>query len=187
MRWTSWPGSIPCSPTWSTSSSSAGSRSPRSRRCAASQSGRCNGTGRRRGSTFTRPSRMRIRLSDDRWRAVIPHLDRALELAEDERAGWLAALRADDASLAEDVEALLAKRHALDEEGFLSEAPAPGSWSSLAGHVIGAYTLRAQIGQGGMGSVWLAERSDGRYQGVAAVKLLNASLVGEGGEARFRR
>ena len=38
-----------------------------------------------------------------------------------------------------------------------------------------------------MGSVWLAERSDGRFQGVAAVKLLNASLVGREGEARFRR
>jgi serine/threonine-protein kinase len=35
--------------------------------------------------------------------------------------------------------------------------------------------------------VWLAERSDGRFQGVAAVKLLNASLVGRDGEARFRR
>jgi serine/threonine protein kinase/tetratricopeptide (TPR) repeat protein len=130
---------------------------------------------------------MRGRLSDDRWRAVIPHLDRALELADDERLSWLAALRADDASLAEDVEALLAKRQELEEQGFLSEALAPPSWSSLAGQAIGAYTLRAQIGQGGMGSVWLAERSDGRYQGTAAVKLLNASLVGRDGESRFRR
>ena len=130
---------------------------------------------------------MRGRLSDDRWRAVIPHLDRALELTDDELGPWLASLRADDAALAEDVEALLEKRRALEAEGFLSEGPAPPSWSSLAGLVVGAYTLRTQIGQGGMGSVWLAERSDGRYQGVAAVKLLNASLVGKDGEARFRR
>ncbi len=38
-----------------------------------------------------------------------------------------------------------------------------------------------------MGSVWLARRSDGRFEGRAAVKLLNASLVGHAGEERFRR
>ncbi len=38
-----------------------------------------------------------------------------------------------------------------------------------------------------MGSVWLASRSDGRYEGQVAVKLLNAALVGRGGEERFRR
>src|SRR4030095_12509997 len=37
------------------------------------------------------------------------------------------------------------------------------------------------------GSVWLAKRSDGRFEGRAAVKLLNASLVGRAGEERFRR
>ena len=43
------------------------------------------------------------------------------------------------------------------------------------------------IGQGGMGNVWLARRDDGRFEGRAAVKLLNASLVGRAGEERFRR
>jgi eukaryotic-like serine/threonine-protein kinase len=38
-----------------------------------------------------------------------------------------------------------------------------------------------------MGTVWLATRSDGRFEGTAAVKLLNASLVGRAGEERFRR
>ncbi len=38
-----------------------------------------------------------------------------------------------------------------------------------------------------MGTVWLARRSDGRFEGFAAVKLLNASLVGREGEDRFRR
>ena len=46
-----------------------------------------------------------------------------------------------------------------------------------AGLVVGAYTLRAPLGQGGMGSVWLADRSDGRYTGHAAVKL-DANLIG---------
>src|SRR5262249_10838217 len=40
---------------------------------------------------------------------------------------------------------------------------------------------------GGMGSVWLAERCDGRFEGRAAVKLLNIALMGRAGEERFRR
>ena len=55
------------------------------------------------------------------------------------------------------------------------------------GQEIGAYTLISPIGHGGMGTVWLARRSDGRFEGFAAVKLLNASLVGREGEHRFRR
>ena len=38
-----------------------------------------------------------------------------------------------------------------------------------------------------MGSVWLAERCDGRFEGRAAVKLLNIALMGRAGEERFRR
>ena len=38
-----------------------------------------------------------------------------------------------------------------------------------------------------MGSVWLAERCDGRFEGRAAIKLLNVALMGRAGEERFRR
>ena len=38
-----------------------------------------------------------------------------------------------------------------------------------------------------MGSVWRASRSDGRFEGSAAVKLLNAALVGRAGGERFKR
>src|SRR5207244_10036797 len=38
-----------------------------------------------------------------------------------------------------------------------------------------------------MGTVWLASRSDGRFEGKAALKLLNAALVGHSGEERFKR
>src|SRR6185503_8137361 len=82
----------------------------------------------------------------------------------------------------------LVHRHDAIEEGFLGEGPdAPVPVSPLAGQAAGAYVLRSQLGQGGMGSVWLSERSDGRYQGTAAVKVLNAALAGGAGEARFRR
>ena len=132
---------------------------------------------------------MSTRLDAERWREVIPYLDRALDLPAEERTAWLAALRGQDPALAEDLTALLDRHDALEQEGFLGEGvgAAPPSRASLAGQVVGAYTLRSRLGQGGMGSVWLAERTDGRFQGVVAVKLLNASLVGDDGEARFRQ
>ena len=75
---------------------------------------------------------------------------------------------------------LLDEHHAVHESGFLEGAiPAafhPASTSSLAGQVVGSYRLISLIGEGGMGSVWLAERCDGRFEGRAAVKLLNIAL-----------
>jgi serine/threonine-protein kinase len=38
-----------------------------------------------------------------------------------------------------------------------------------------------------MGTVWLARRSDGRFEGTVAVKFLNTALIGRAGEQRFRR
>jgi serine/threonine-protein kinase len=127
-------------------------------------------------------------LGPDRWREVSPHLDEALELPDAERAAWLARLRLRDPGLANDVEALLDDNGMASRESFLARPPdLPRSGPFLAGQTFGAYTLESLVGQGGMGNVWLARRSDGRFEGKAAVKLLNASLVGRAGEERFRR
>lgn len=123
----------------------------------------------------------------ERWRRLSPLLDRALELDGNERAAWLERLRGEDADLAAELEALLTRQGRIEAEGFLERPLTPPPAASLAGMVVGAYTLREPLGQGGMGSVWLADRSDGRYTGQAAVKLLNANLIGRDGEARFRR
>src|SRR5687767_13519910 len=125
-------------------------------------------------------------LSRERWLAVSPHLDRALDLSPSERTAWFRSLRAEDPALAADLEALLEERDALSRASFLEGAASPlPPTASLAGQTIGAYTLTSLIGRGGMGTVWLAERSDGRFRGRAAVKLLNADLVGRVGEERF--
>jgi len=127
------------------------------------------------------------RLSAERWVLVGPEFDRALELDPDGRVAWLESLRARDPALADDVESALADHRALDEQQFLEQPPAVPDEPAFAGRTFGAWTLVAPLGRGGMGSVWLARRSDGRYEGEAAVKLLNASLVGRAGEERFRR
>lgn len=130
-------------------------------------------------------------LSADRWRAVSPYLDQALELPTADRPAWLASIGARDAGLAVDLRTLLAEHDRVHESRFLEEtvplAPPSALTQSLAGQTIGAYRLAALIGQGGMGSVWLADRCDGRFEGQVAVKLLNIALLGRVGEERFRR
>jgi serine/threonine protein kinase/tetratricopeptide (TPR) repeat protein len=127
-------------------------------------------------------------LGEDRWHTLEPYLDRAFEMEPGERRAWLEGLSAQDPQLAADLQGLLAEKDELSRKRFLEGAPPrPAPSASLAGQAIGAYTLVEPIGQGGMGSVWLARRSDGRYEGHVAVKLLNASLVGRTGEERFRR
>ena len=125
----------------------------------------------------------------ERWQALSPLLDHALELEGAERLAWLGKLSEQDPTLAAEVEAFLEERNTVEREGFLAYSPlsAFAPQASLAGHTIGAYTLETQLGQGGMGSVWLARRSDGRYEGKVAIKLLNAALIGRAGEERFRR
>jgi serine/threonine protein kinase len=128
---------------------------------------------------------MTHRLDRARWNVLSPLLDHALELAPPDRAAWLEERRAQDPILTAEIEGLLAQYDRLEGEEFLLDPPAPRA--TLAGQVLGAYTLREPIGHGGMGTVWKAERTDGRYEGVAAVKLLNASLIGQNAETRFRR
>jgi eukaryotic-like serine/threonine-protein kinase len=116
-----------------------------------------------------------------------PRLDELLLLDAPARQAHLARLRAVDATLADDLVALLARQTAIEREGFLEGGALDLSGATLAGQTFGAYTLIEPLGAGGMGSVWLARRSDGQYEGQAAVKLLNLALVTRGGAGRFAR
>jgi serine/threonine protein kinase/Tol biopolymer transport system component len=128
------------------------------------------------------------KLSPDQWHALSPHLDELLEMTDDERSTWLSSLQSENPTLAYQLEILLREHRVLSEEGFLeaSASELPGD-RGLAGQILGVYTLVSQIGHGGMGTVWLAERSDGRFERRVAVKVLNIALMGKGGEERFKR
>jgi len=124
------------------------------------------------------------------WRALSAHLDHALELDDEQRELWLQAMQESDASLAERLRSVLA---ALQRPGFGEflagppplAAPAldPGT---LIGQSVGNYVIDAEIGRGGMGSVWRAHRADGRYAGNVAIKFVHAAWIGRSGEDRFR-
>jgi eukaryotic-like serine/threonine-protein kinase len=129
-------------------------------------------------------------INPERWRVLSPYVDQALDIAAEDRPAWLNELSARDPVLAADLRLILAQHDQVRHSQFLECAvlqPQTAPSASLAGQVIGPYRLISHLGQGGTGSVWLAERCDGRFEGRAAVKLLNISLVGRAGEQRFRR
>ena len=128
-------------------------------------------------------------ISATQWQELNPLLDELLEVEDAARAQRLAQIRRANEALANHLEALLRQRTAVERDAFLEGDAgfALAHEPTLAGQTIGAYTLREPIGQGGMGSVWRAERSDGRYQASVAVKFLNLALLAHGGVERFSR
>ncbi|MDQ2670925.1 MAG: serine/threonine-protein kinase [Gemmatimonadota bacterium] len=123
--------------------------------------------------------------------ALAALLDEALDATPGERDALITRVRAEHPALADELEALLGAEPELDVRQFLAEGVAgqrPATTAlPLEGHRVGAYTLLRALGQGGMGNVWLARRSDGRYDAEVAVKVLNLALLDRVGVERFRR
>jgi len=126
-------------------------------------------------------------IEKERWARISPLLDELLDADATSRTARLAQLRQNDGGLADQVAALLNQHAALETAEFLEGSVLASTIHELAGQVVGSYTLERTLGAGGMGTVWLARRSDGRYEGRAAVKFLNLALLDRGGTQRFRR
>jgi serine/threonine-protein kinase len=122
-----------------------------------------------------------------RWHEISRYLDEALELDEQARSAWLTELELRAPQVVTTLRSLLADRDQLDAGPLPAYERLGLLRSGLTGQRLGAYTLDHVLGHGGMGTVWLAHRSDGRYEGRAAIKLLNASLLGRPTEQRFVR
>lgn len=135
---------------------------------------------------------------DERCARVDALFAAALALPEAERHAFLEHAAADDPSLAPEVEELL--RLAADPAPGLAPEALAGSplWEGLAGSPpprsaasadlrVGAWRLISELGSGGMGTVWLAERADGQYQQKAALKLLQAGPQAQAVVDRFGR
>ena len=123
---------------------------------------------------------------NDEWRLLSPFLDRALELEGDERHLWISEQEPEVASW---LETMLLEHSMLVSDRFLEDTPVdlPSTTATLVGQSVGAFKIESQIGHGGMGTVWLARRNDGRFERQVALKFLNFGLLGRAGEAHFRR
>ncbi len=121
----------------------------------------------------------------------------ALDLAEADRPGFVKSLAANDSSLAGELEELL--RLAASPAAGLAAGALSDSllWSELAGadddpgaeptDRVGVWRLISELGSGGMGTVWLAERVDGQFEQQAAVKLLQRGPLAHDLVRQFER
>lgn len=101
--------------------------------------------------------------------------DQALDVSESERMAWLTAACAGDAALYAEVTRLL--RVDARSGDFLKNPFFEPANSTVTGRTrnpvpesFGAYKVLRQIGVGGMGEVWLAQRQDGQFDQHVAIK-----------------
>jgi eukaryotic-like serine/threonine-protein kinase len=101
-------------------------------------------------------------------------LEVGLALPDGERETWLQALPEAQHALVPLLRAML-RRASVETDAFM-RAPAAlavddDEPADAAGDTIGPYRLISELGTGGMGTVWLAERFDGALQRQVALKL----------------
>jgi len=113
-----------------------------------------------------------------RWKRISAAFDALVELDAETRARRLDALEAEDAALAVAVRALLAAD--ADGNAVLDAGVAEVVPDLLDGappdRRAGPYRLLHPIGEGGMGVVWLGERTDGAYEQQVAVKIIKRGM-----------
>ena len=105
-------------------------------------------------------------MTSERWRQVEAVFEQALELVPDQRLVFLQTSCDGDNELKREVESLR-ESHAragrfIDQPSLFisSEASEGRDTVAASGQLIGSYRVVGEIGRGGMGAVYLAERAD---------------------------
>jgi serine/threonine protein kinase len=128
------------------------------------------------------------------WIKVEELLNAALELEPSERRKFLDELGARAPDLRREVESLLACEEKVD--GFLLTPALSFSadffdddtaLDARAGQEIGNYRIVREIGRGGQGAVFLAERADGEFKQEVALKVVRRSFADSDLARRFRQ
>ena len=130
-------------------------------------------------------------MTAETWTALNRHFAAAQPLDGPGRRAYLDALGQRKPELAARLAALL---EADSDENFIVGAIEAGVDSLLAetpdphvGMRFGPYLVQREIGRGGMGGVYLAERDDRSFEQRVAIKLLGHAFVGKDSVARFLR
>jgi len=127
------------------------------------------------------------------WSVLGPQLDQLLGLSSPEQERWLGELERQggaSAANASQLRSLLSARDEASRAGFMLGVADPEVLPptlAQSGDALGAWALDRLLGEGGMGTVWLARRADGRFEGQAAIKLLRTGLFDRSAQERFKR
>jgi eukaryotic-like serine/threonine-protein kinase len=133
----------------------------------------------------------------EHWKRVDELLQLALETDSERRDAFLLEACGEDSALLNEVRSLLTSHR---RAGDFLETPAaefaaralateeePLFSRSMEGQQISHYRILKMIGRGGMGTVWLAERCDGRFERKVAIKFLNVAVLDQASAERFKR
>ena len=111
-----------------------------------------------------------------RWARIKAILAEVLEQPAENRPAIVHKSCGDDAALRSEVLRLLAVNDSqtisLEQAPFISNLAGQRAAGLVAGETIGAWTLERELGQGGMGCVWLAARTDASFRQMAAIKVI---------------
>ncbi len=130
-------------------------------------------------------------MTRERWEQVKEILDGALSLSVSERDGYLDRVSEGDLELRREVESLLEVETEIgdfiEDPVFDFRLDAAGADSGPAEGVrFGSYRIVREIGRGGMGAVYLAERADAEFEKRVAIKLLKRGMDSDEILRRFR-
>jgi tetratricopeptide (TPR) repeat protein len=120
-------------------------------------------------------------LTPEQWTRAQQVFLELLEQLPEKRLASARSLCNDTPAVFDTVQRLLAGHQ--EESSLFGPPPEPRFRLPL---VLGSYRLVEEVGRGGMGTVYRAERADGQFEKRAAVKLLSGDLVTPRSIERFR-
>lgn len=123
-----------------------------------------------------------VSVTPERWKQIEALFEQALELPPDRRPTFLQKHCDEDGELLREVRSML-DSHAragsfIDEPSLFVGSKEIAEVDALvpSGRLIGAYRVVRELGRGGMGAVYLAERADEQYQKWVAIKLIKRGM-----------
>jgi len=129
-------------------------------------------------------------MKTDKWVQLNEIFHEALKLPEAERNNFIQKECGDDSELVKEVESLIASAESntdfLDENAIGSAANHVSFAENLGGNNIGHYKIIEEIGRGGMGAVFLAERADDEFDQKVALKIVHNQFANQDLIERFR-
>ena len=132
-------------------------------------------------------------MTPEGWRRVGELFHQALEVAPEDRTAWVGRICAGDSELQRELASLLESDRAAGEgfvQGRLKSAVVSfyEQTSQTSGFKrVGPYRTVQELGRGGMGTVYLAERDDEQYRTKVAIKLVRPGMDTDFILRRFRR